>query len=411
MTHAVFRSFFMGGFECSSHRLHSGRRLDVIRATAHDQFARQDYERLASLGMRTVRDGLRWHLIEREPGTYDFSSVLPMLTAARQAGVEVIWDLLHYGWPDDLDIFSEAFVHRFAAFARAFTELASAHTNGPVWVVPVNEISFFAWAGGDIGIFNPFARHRGDELKLQLVRAVIVSIRAMRQVNPNVRIVHTEPMINVVPDPARPHEAAAAEGHRQAQYAALDMIAGRAHPELGGREDYLDVIGLNYYIHNQWVFPGGHGTTIEPSQAQYRPVWQMLQEVHQRYGCPLFVAETGIEDEARPAWLRYVGHEVRRAIREGVPVQGVCLYPIVNHPGWDDNRHCYNGLWDYADVSGNREMYEPLARELASQQQLLTSGAEDVLPAAERDTHLLDVAAHWMEIRSGREDILHKRSD
>ena len=404
----MFRSFFMGGFECSTHRLPTGRRLDVIGATAHDRIALKDYERLAGVGMRTVRDGLRWHLIEQSPGVYDFSSVVPMLAAARHAGVEVIWDLFHYGYPDGVDIFSEAFVDRFAAFARAFVELASKETVGSLWVVPVNEISFFAWAAGDVGIFNPFARDRGDELKLQLVRAAIASIASMRQVNPAVRIVHTEPVINVVADPARPHEAAHAEAHRQAQYAALDMIAGRTRRELGGREDYLDVLGLNYYIHNQWVYPGGHGTTIEPSQSEYRPVWRMLQEVHQRYGRPLFIAETGIEDDARPAWLHYIGHEVRRAIREGVPVEGVCLYPIVNHPGWDDDRHCYNGLWDYADVNGNREICEPLARELATQQRLLESAGEDTGPGASVDTHLLDVASRWMEIRTGREDILHK---
>ena len=28
-----------------------------------------------------------------------------------------------------------------------------------------------------------------------------------------------------------------------------------------------------------------------------------------------------------------MGHESRRAIREGVPLNGLCLYPIVNHPG------------------------------------------------------------------------------
>jgi len=397
----------MGGFECSTHRLQSGRRLDVIGATAHDRLARQDYERLASVGMQTARDGLRWHLIETSPGIYDFSSVQPMLTAAREAGVEVIWDILHYGWPDDLDIFTDAFVHRFAAFARAFAHLATRATRGPVWVVPVNEISFFAWAGGEVGIFNPFARKRGDELKLQLVRAAIAAIGAMREVNPDIRIVHTEPMINVVADPQRPQDAAAAEAHRQAQYAALDMIAGRTRPELGGREDCLDVLGVNYYIHNQWVYPGGHGMTIEPSQPQYRPVWQMLQEVHERYQRPVFVAETGIEDQARPAWLRYIGGEVRRAIHEGVPVQGLCLYPVVNHPGWDDDRHCHNGLWDYADANGQRAIYEPLARELQAQWRLLEHPEEAGFAQSDPDAHLLDVASHWMEIRSGREDILH----
>ena len=121
----------MGGFECSTHRLRSGRRLDVIAATAHDRFALQDYRRLASVGMRTARDGLRWHLIEETPYKYDFSSVLPMLKAARQAGVQVIWDILHYGWPDDVDVFSESFIHRFASFARAFAEVASRETDGP----------------------------------------------------------------------------------------------------------------------------------------------------------------------------------------------------------------------------------------------------------------------------------------
>ena len=404
-----FQSFFMGGFECSTHRLHSGRRLDVIDATSHDRFARKDYERLAAVGMRTVRDGIRWHLIETRPGVYDFSTVVPMLAAAREAGVQVIWDVLHYGWPDDIDIFSAAFVERFAAFARAFAEVATRETDGPPWVVPVNEISFFAWAAGEIGIFNPFVTGRGDELKRQLLRAAITSIEAMWSVNADIRIVHTEPMINVVPHASRPEDAAPAEAHRQAQYAALDIIAGRTHPELGGREEYLGIIGINYYVHNQWIYPGGHGTMIEPSHARYRPVWQMLREVHERYRRPLFIAETGIEDEARPAWLRYMGYEARRAIREGVPVHGLCLYPIVNHPGWEDGRHCYNGLWDYPDASGEREIYVPLARELESEKQLLEDQLAGRAPVqAAADTHLLDVAAHWMEIRSGREDVLHK---
>ena len=403
-----FRSFFMGGFECSTHRLRTGRRLDVVGATAHDRFALGDYRRLAEVGMQTARDGIRWHLIERRPGTYDFSSVQPMLAAARQAGVQVIWDVLHYGWPDDLDIFSDDFVKRFADFAAAFADVATRETDGPPWVVPVNEISFFAWAGGEIGIFNPFAAQRGDPLKFQLLRAAIAAIQAMQAVNPAVRIVHTEPMINVVPHPDRPEEAEAAEGHRQAQYAALDILAGRSHPELGGREEYLGVIGINYYVHNQWIYPGGHGAMLEPSHPRYRPVWQMLKEVYERYQRPLFIAETGIEDQARPAWLRYMGYEVRRAIREGVPMQGLCLYPIVNHPGWDDDRHCHNGLWDYPDAQGNRDICEPLARELQSQQQLLEAQMRGEEPAAPNaDTHLLDVAAHWMEIRSGREDVLH----
>ena len=67
----LFASFFMAGFECSSHRRHDGRRLDLLASTAHDRLAAQDYRTVAGLGLRTVRDGLRWHLIEARPRRYD----------------------------------------------------------------------------------------------------------------------------------------------------------------------------------------------------------------------------------------------------------------------------------------------------------------------------------------------------
>jgi hypothetical protein len=81
----------------------------------------------------------------------------------------------------------------------------------------------------------------------------------------------------------------------------------------------------------------------------------------------MFIAETGIEDEARPAWLAYVGHEAREALRAGVDLQGICIYPVVNHPGWEDDRHCHNGLWDYASERGVRPIFVPLAREIGRQ--------------------------------------------
>ena len=227
----VFQSFFMGGFECSTHRLRSGRRLDVIAGSRHDRFVAQDYRRLLASGLRTARDGVRWHLVEQEAGRYDFASVVPMLRAADEAGLEVIWDVLHYGWPDGLDIFGDEFVPRFAAFAGAFAAVARREARGPLWAVPVNEISFFAWAGGDVGIFNPFATGRGDELKVQLVRAALAAIAAMRAAHPDVRIVHTEPMINVVshPDRAagrRPRRGAPAGAVRRPRHAGRPCAPG-----------------------------------------------------------------------------------------------------------------------------------------------------------------------------------------
>ncbi|RPH56927.1 beta-glucosidase, partial [bacterium] len=91
------KSFWIAGFECSCHCRPDGRRLDLIAATGHDRFAAADYARARDVGMATVRDGIRWHLVERSPGRYDFSSLLPKVRAAREAGVQVLWDLCHYG--------------------------------------------------------------------------------------------------------------------------------------------------------------------------------------------------------------------------------------------------------------------------------------------------------------------------
>src|SRR3954467_9454047 len=83
----LFRSFVLGGFECSTHRLRSGRRLDLIRSTRHDELARSDYALLQRHGIRTARDGLRWHLIERTPHRHDFTSATQMFVAAKETGM------------------------------------------------------------------------------------------------------------------------------------------------------------------------------------------------------------------------------------------------------------------------------------------------------------------------------------
>ena len=85
-----------------------------MAATRHDHFALSDYARLRQVGIGTARDGVRWHLVERSPGRYEFGSLLPLVRAARKADVQVIWDLCHYGWPEGLDIFGPEFVDRFA---------------------------------------------------------------------------------------------------------------------------------------------------------------------------------------------------------------------------------------------------------------------------------------------------------
>lgn len=363
----LFKSFWQAGFECSTHKLANGRRLDEVAFTQHDRFTGADFARLKDVGIQTVREGIRWHLIEGEPLHYDFASVLPILEAAQQHDIEVIWDLFHFGWPDNYDVFSEQWLIGFATLAARFGRLLRSETSGSVFVAPLNEISFVAWAGGDIGYINPFQRDRGPELKRQLVRAFVRASAELKVECPRVRLVSPEPVIHIVGNPNDPADIKAAAEYRSAMFEAWDMIAGLVQPELGGHAAYLDVLGLNYYDRNQWW---NFGSTISRGEPEYRPFREIIGEIYQRYQRPLFISETGTEDQGRPAWLEYIAQEVREAIRAGTPVQGICLYPILNHPGWDDDRHCLNGLWDYAAPDGSREIFQPLADELLRQQHI-----------------------------------------
>jgi hypothetical protein len=268
---------------------------------------------------------------------------------------------MHFGWPDDVDPFSAAFPTRFGRYAAAFARYLASETDATPMITPVNEISFLAWAGGDVRCMNPFEAARGVELKAQLVRATIEAIEAIRAVLPRTRFFQPEPVIRIVRSEAHPLTWARVHSDNLLQYQAWDMLTGRVWPSLGGRPDYLDVIGVNFYPDNQFT---PDGATVRRDDLRYTPFSEMLLDVWHRYGRPMFVSETGAEGEGRAPWLAYVARECIRSMRRGCELHGITLYPVVNHPGWVDERHCHNGLWDYADDSGHREAEQELLAEL-----------------------------------------------
>ena len=156
------------------------------------------------------------------------------------------------------------------------------------------------------------------------------------------------------------------------QFEALDMLLGNLAPELGGEPGLIDVIGLNYYPDNQWYCGAGF---IPLGHFAYRPFRSLLAEVYARYRRPLFIAETGAEGSARAAWLHYVASETAAARDSGVPVQGLCIYPILDYPGWYDERHCQVGLFSLPGTTDERQADPDLANELR-RQQLIMSGAD-----------------------------------
>ncbi len=349
----------MGGFECSTHYNYKKWRIDVIKGSRHDEFAEQDYLRLLDVGIKTARDGVRWHLIEKSPFMYDFSSLINQAKAVEKTGVQIIWDVFHYGYPDDINIFLPEFIERFVAFSLATAQFLKNQINQPLIICLANEISFFSWIAGDVGGFYPFAKGRGFEMKRQLVQATILATQAIRERYPDTRFVQTDPAVRIEPSPNNKRAIIDAAHYHESQFQVFDMLTGKLAPELGGMPEYLDIIGINYYFNNQWRHPSGR--RIYRHHKNYQPFHEILESIYKRYQRPLFIAETGIENEARPEWFLYMRKQAKIAQSHNVPIQGLCLYPIVNHPGWDDNRHCHNGLWDYADDAGNRELYQPLA--------------------------------------------------
>ncbi len=289
-----------------------------------------------------------------------------MLEAAEEAGAQIIWDIFHYGSPDWLDQSSDEFIERYSAFAAEAVQLHRTVTGKAPIVCPLNEISFMAWAV-EVGYF-PFSGPRElGWFKRHLVKAAVAGVRAMRAAEPECRFVWAEPLIHVAPRDRDRAEIERAEGFRSGQFEVYDMLLGKTSPELGGSPDTVDVIGLNFYPHNEWYF---EGPTIPMGHHEYRAMAEMLVEVHQRYQKPIFISETGCEGSGRAAWLHYVCDEVREAIARGVPLGGICLYPITAYPGWDNHRHAEVGLFSTILANGERRLFEPLAREVTRQKHL-----------------------------------------
>ena len=145
------------------------------------------------------------------------------------------------------------------------------------------------------------------------------------------------------------------------QYDAIDCLLGRRNPECGGDEACLDVIGVNYYPHNQWW---ASDPIVKMNPDECDPLSELLMAAFAHYRRPLLLAETGCEGPDRAGWFSEIDRQVRIAEAAGVVMLGVCWYPILDHPGWDDDRHCEHGL--LCGYKGPpRRVHAPLAAAMA----------------------------------------------
>src|SRR5918997_1807307 len=144
---SIFPTFFLSGFECSTFDWKGAGRRDLVAETRHDRHVFDDYAFLRSVGIGVAREGVPWPLIDRGAG-YDFARLDPFIAAMNRAQVLPIWDLCHYGYPVDADPCADDFAERFARYCRAAAEYVVPRMQGPHFFTPINEITFFAFAGG-----------------------------------------------------------------------------------------------------------------------------------------------------------------------------------------------------------------------------------------------------------------------
>jgi beta-glucosidase/6-phospho-beta-glucosidase/beta-galactosidase len=365
----IFPTFFLSGFECSTFLWKDRQRRNLIAETQHDTHAHEDYQILHDLGIAVAREGIPWPLVDRA-GQYDFSSIDPMIAAMNAAKVLPIWDLCHYGYPDDLDPFTDVFTERFAVYCRAAAEYVQPRVRGPYFFTPINEITYFAFIGGEWGWVAPYRTTRKDRhvLRVALCRAAIAGVKAIREVIPDARMVHIDPLVQVVAPRDRPDlvEAARHETYEDT-FEAWDILFGRSHPELGGSPEVLDIVGANNYAFGQMEYrEQGPHQALPPGDDRIVPLCDLLKLVWERYRRPMIIAETSGLGHGRSAWLRDVMEESLAAVDLGMDLHGICLFPAVDMCDWHTGEWLHNGLCNLVDEDGElrREPHPPYVEEL-----------------------------------------------
>jgi hypothetical protein len=377
----IFPTFFLSGFECSTFDWkHNGRR-NLVAETQHDRHAEEDYQLLRHLGIAVAREGIPWPLVD-QGGSCDFSIIDPMIDAMNQAQVIGIWDLCHYGYPDDLDPFSEEFTQRFAAYCRAAAAYLKPRVHGPYFFTPINEITYFAFIGGKWGWVAPY--RTGEEnfhaLRLALCKASIAGVKAIREVIPDARMVHIDPLVQVVAPCDRPDLEKAAQHETYVDtFMAWDILYGKEHPELGGSPEILDIVGANNYSFGQMEYrEEGPHEALDPGDERILPLCDLMVLVWERYYRPMIIGETSGLEEGRDEWLRDVTEEALAAVEMGIDLHAICLFPAVDMPDWHTGEWLHNGICDLVEKNGNLERapFGPMIEELRRWQKELNRVTE-----------------------------------
>lgn len=359
-----------GGVECTLARVQDGYR-DQLEETGCRRRS-DDLARIAALGIRTVRFPVLWESVAPErPDARDFRWHDERLAQGIALGLQPILGLVHHGsGPRYTDLLDPGFVTGLAAHARAVAQRypwARAFT-------PVNEPLTTARFSGLYGHWHPHGRDVATFLRCLMIQCqgVLASMRAIREVTPDARLVQTEDLGKTFSTPALSRQAAYENERR---WLSFDLLCGRVdldHPwrkaflAAGVRaaelDDFLsldaapDIIGINHYLTseryldetldaypahlhggNSWArYADAEAVRIAALEGEVGPKAR-LREAWERYGRPIAVTEAhhGCTRDEQLRWLVQVWREAQDLRAEGADVRAVTIWSLFGAVDWN----------------------------------------------------------------------------
>ena len=357
-----------GGIECTVNRL-GDRFIDQLESSGHAR-RETDLDRLASLGVRTVRYPVLWERIAPngiERANWEWPD--RRLSGLRERGITPIVGLLHHGsGPRYTSLIDPDFPTKLAEFAAA---VAARYP----WVslyTPINEPLTTARFSALYGHWFPHERDNrsfGRAIINQL-RATRLAMDAIRQVNPNAALVQTEDLGKTHSTPLLEYQA---RFENERRWLTFDALCGRldhespmwrflrwsgvSDPELeslGEMRCPPAILGINHYITSERFlderldrYPGTvHGGNGRHAYADVEAVRVLpagvggpcgaLLETWQRYGLPVALTEIHIgatrEDQLR--WLDEAWREANALRATGVDVRAVAPWSLFGAFDW-----------------------------------------------------------------------------
>lgn len=357
-----------GGVECTHNRV-GDEFFDQLEQSGHTERI-ADLDLFAALGLRAMRYPVLWE--RTAPGRLDdadWSWSDQRLARLRTLGMRPIVGLVHHGsGPRHTSLIDPGFAEGLAAFAGAVARRYP-------WVedyTPINEPLTTARFSGLYGHWYPHGR---DELTffralLNQCRAVVLSMRAIRAINPQARLVQTEDLGKTWSTPLLAHQA---NFENERRWLSFDLLCGRVdrtHPlwkhlraagiseaELDWFRDQPcppDVIGLNYYLSSERFldeelryYPahthGGNGQqryadveAVRARAAGLGGAQALFADAWQRYRLPLAVTEAhnGCTREEQVRWLAEIWQAAHALAQSGVDIRAVTAWSLLGAYDW-----------------------------------------------------------------------------